>query len=1235
MLRFYIYVFVFMFSQSALSALDDCPASSGVISAGNGYCIVSSVTTGTKIRLNFSTGFDSTTLIEDDIAAPTKTDAVYASHGITLSKAVDVAEASALASKASGNNGETVGAQRKISFIKAAEIIADQIVSTETIIVDAQFTNLDCSANQAVLGSASATSFMYAASAPAGADDNTWYPVGLYNALSGIDNYPSSGSITNYANNPGSITADSDLFTSYNYASGTNNCLEISNGWYYGFDAPPSEVYQDGVGNHLVDADSNPLAITYIGFTTVLLHEMLHGLGFVSLTYSDGSKFSSKEDIYSNFLYSAADSANWQGNTLSNGQRQSSGISDTGLLWSGANVNAQAIGKLTSGFQNNDGDPAFNSGDRVQMYAPNPVKNGSSISHFNTAASPNEIMEPQYTAGSLDIGLALYLLKDIGWDIVVPSSNTAPSITAFDQSTNEDVAKVVDASSWGGDTDGDTLTYSISSSCATNITCTINSNGTSLTMTPAANHNGGTHTITVTVDDGNGGSANDTFNLNVIAQNDDPVIAGIPNQSVKVGEFKDIVLSGYASDVEGDGLSFTATACGANLTCSFPSSTTIRVAAGAGAGSTVSVTVEADDSNGGTNTDTFDVSITAAAVSNSAPTITAVNQSTNEDIAKVVDASSWGNDTDGDTLTYSINSACATNIICSINSNGTNLTMIPAANHNGGTHSITINVSDGNGGSASDTFNLNVIAQNDAPAITGIPNQTIKAGESKDINLAAYASDIESDGLTFSATACGANLTCTFPSATTIRVAASAGAASTASVTVEVNDSNGGTNTDTFDVSITSSLPSTTVEVGGSAHNDGDTVILSDSSIQINVNNGSGDYSYSLDYNSSDVSSLISSNASGLTIALPTSGEFAGDYTLMITDNGDGDIITITITRPLRLTWSTKVFLNGDVSQTLKVEGGAAGTVYSLVQSGDADLIFRDISDSSVTTATAMDDAVSFNAALVHLDSLVVAAISSMDVTVQSSYDDVIEAGVKVYPSSLHSFTVTNSSGDVLGSAVATLNGAEALLAELGVSTNHNVDANGEFTVLLPDTSALPVGSSYAMSVSLAGYSSASLVLNSESTVHDVVLVELTNGITLIGNINAQGSQNLLQQAPVVTISYGDGTAETISVAVTSATRASFSHEVDLNLKSLNLLSISQAESVTVDLNMSNVSQSQNLDIFLLNNVSIVATKPVDTTPGSSGGAAGSLIWFNLFLFAALLFRFLLLKRRELEAVQI
>lgn len=57
---------------------------------------------------------------------------------------------------------------------------------------------------------------------------------------------------------------------------------------------------------------------------------------------------------------------------------------------------------------------------RILMYAPNPVQPGSSVSHYSTAAKPNQLMEPVIN-GDLahDVApprdLTLPLLQDIGW----------------------------------------------------------------------------------------------------------------------------------------------------------------------------------------------------------------------------------------------------------------------------------------------------------------------------------------------------------------------------------------------------------------------------------------------------------------------------------------------------------------------------------------------------------------------------------------------------------------------------------------------------------------------------------------------------------------------------------------------------------------------------------------------------------------------------------------------------
>lgn len=57
---------------------------------------------------------------------------------------------------------------------------------------------------------------------------------------------------------------------------------------------------------------------------------------------------------------------------------------------------------------------------RILMYAPNPLQPGSSVSHYSTAAKPNQLMEPAIS-GDLTHDLApprdltLPLLRDIGW----------------------------------------------------------------------------------------------------------------------------------------------------------------------------------------------------------------------------------------------------------------------------------------------------------------------------------------------------------------------------------------------------------------------------------------------------------------------------------------------------------------------------------------------------------------------------------------------------------------------------------------------------------------------------------------------------------------------------------------------------------------------------------------------------------------------------------------------------
>jgi hypothetical protein len=63
----------------------------------------------------------------------------------------------------------------------------------------------------------------------------------------------------------------------------------------------------------------------------------------------------------------------------------------------------------------------MNPSGRMLMYAPNPYQAGSSVSHWDTSASPNLLMEPAISA-DLDhtLDATLELFRDIGWFVPVP-----------------------------------------------------------------------------------------------------------------------------------------------------------------------------------------------------------------------------------------------------------------------------------------------------------------------------------------------------------------------------------------------------------------------------------------------------------------------------------------------------------------------------------------------------------------------------------------------------------------------------------------------------------------------------------------------------------------------------------------------------------------------------------------------------------------------------------------------
>lgn len=198
-----------------------------------------------------------------------------------------------------GNSGTTIGAQRLFVFQHAANIWGGILLSDVTILVNAKFDPLSCTATSGVLGSAGPVSvFRDFTGAPF---SSTWYHVALANKLAGVD-----------------LSGSSDITATFNSGIGGASCLP--SGWYYGID-----------GNEGSQIELLP----------VVLHELGHGLGFSTVTSgTSGAYLGGFPSVYDRFLLDLNNGLHW--NEMSDAQRVASAINCRKLIWDGPNSTAHA-----------------------------------------------------------------------------------------------------------------------------------------------------------------------------------------------------------------------------------------------------------------------------------------------------------------------------------------------------------------------------------------------------------------------------------------------------------------------------------------------------------------------------------------------------------------------------------------------------------------------------------------------------------------------------------------------------------------------------------------------------------------------------------------------------------------------------------------------------------------------------------------------------------------------------
>lgn len=262
-----------------------------------------------------------------------------------------------------GNPGTTLGEQRLNVFQAATQFWEQRLQSDVDIVVDAQFNPQTCLPTTAVLGAAGPLSA--ARDFPNAPQSNQIYAIAIANSLAGEDL------------NPGS-----DIATTFNSTLdlGSADCLGGMS-WDY----------------RLGEATGSSLEL----FSTVL-HELAHGLGFVSFhDLSTGALLAGLNDSYTINLADQSTGLAWP--DMTDEQRLASSTNTGNLVWTGEHVAAES-GILIDGLQP----------DGVQMFAPNPLQPGSSVSHWDRELSPDELMEPVSTENPGSV-LTTSLMYDIGW----------------------------------------------------------------------------------------------------------------------------------------------------------------------------------------------------------------------------------------------------------------------------------------------------------------------------------------------------------------------------------------------------------------------------------------------------------------------------------------------------------------------------------------------------------------------------------------------------------------------------------------------------------------------------------------------------------------------------------------------------------------------------------------------------------------------------------------------------
>ena len=318
--------------------------------------------------------------------------------------------------------------------------------------------------------------------------------------------------------------------------------------------------------------------------------------------------------------------------------------------------------------------------------------------------------------------------------VTVNNINDAPIAVDDIAETDEDTPVTIDVLANDEDVDGDDLTITGATVPAEQGTVEIV--GNELVFTPAENFNGPA-TITYTVSDGNGGTDEGQALVNVGAVNDGPTAV---DDTAETDEDTPVTIDvvGNDEDPDGDDLTITAASVPADQGTVEIVGNELVFTPAENFNGDVTITYSITDGNGGTSS--AEVAVTVNAV-NDDPVAVDDIETTDEDVAVVVDLLGNDTDVDGDDLSIASVSVPADQGTVVDNGDGT-VTFTPAPDFNGPA-TISYTVSDGNGGTDDGEAVVNVGAVNDAPIAV---DDTAETDEDTPVTIDVLDNDSDPDG---------------------------------------------------------------------------------------------------------------------------------------------------------------------------------------------------------------------------------------------------------------------------------------------------------------------------------------------------------------------------------------------------------------------------------------------------------------------------------------------------------